>query len=146
MHRRIAVRGVAIIDGKILVVKQKPYRYSDASTYYCTPGGGLDDNEPLITGLEREMLEETGVPANVGHLLYIQQYKYGEQEHIEFFFAITNAQDYLNVDLSKTTHGLAEIEEISFVDPTTENVLPKFLQTIKLDDASFSTTQIYNYL
>ena len=146
MQRRVAVRGVAILNGKILCVKLKPYRHADATTFYCTPGGGLDDNESLIAGLEREMLEETGVPAKVGRLLYIQQFKHKEQEQMEFFFRIDNAQDYIQIDLSNTTHGAEEIEEIRFVDPATENVLPKFLQTARFDEAALSTPQVFNYL
>lgn len=75
------------------------------------------------------MLEETGVEAQVGDLLYVQQFTHGGKDYLEFFFHITNTQDYLNIDLANSTHGEAEIEEIEFIDPKTVRVLPEFLAT-----------------
>ena len=146
MQRRIAVRGIIILDGKIFCVRLKPYRHTDASTYWCTPGGGVDDGQALIPALEREIIEELGVPAKVGRLLYIQHFTHKDQEQMEFFFQIDNPKDYLKIDLSKTTHGEKEIAEYGFIDPSTKKVLPEFLTTAHFDEASLSTPQIFNYL
>ncbi|MDB5182248.1 MAG: hydrolase [Candidatus Saccharibacteria bacterium] len=146
MQRRIAVRGIVVLDGKLLCFRLKPYRNVEQSTHWSTPGGGIDDGEAIIPALEREMIEETGIPANVGRLLYVQQYNFKGQENLEFFFEITNAKDYLNIDLSKTTHGETEIAEFGFIDPSDQKVLPEFLQTVKFDEANFSTPQVFNYL
>lgn len=51
---RVSARGVMIKDGKILLMYTK--RYND----YTFPGGGVDCEEHLHSGLKREMLEETG--------------------------------------------------------------------------------------
>jgi hypothetical protein len=75
------------------------------------------------------MLEETGVVPKVGELLYIQQFIYGGSEYLEFFFHVTNSKDYLEIDLSETTHGDLEIAEVAFVDPSDSYVLPEFLTT-----------------
>jgi 8-oxo-dGTP diphosphatase len=146
MERRIAVRGIVVLNGKIFCVRLKPYRHADASTYWCTPGGGLDDGQALIPALEREMIEETGVRAKVGRLLFVQQFMHKNQEQMEFFFQINNAEDYLKIDLSKTTHGETEIEEYGFIDPSTKRVLPEFLQSAKFDEVSLATPQVFNYL
>lgn len=146
MQRRIAVRGIVILDGKILCFRLKPYRHADASTYWSTPGGGIDSGEALIPALEREMLEETGIPAKVGRLLYIQQYVFKGLEQMEFFFQINNPKDYLKIDLSKTSHGETEIEEFGFINPSTKRVLPDFLSTAKFDEISLATPQIFNYI
>lgn len=146
MQRRIAVRGIIILDGKLFCVRLKPYRHADASTYWCVPGGGVDDGQALIPALEREMIEETGVAAKVGRLLYIQQFSHKGQEQMEFFFQIDNPKDYLHIDLSKTTHGEEEIAEYGFIDPAAMRVLPEFLTTAKFDEASLATPQIFNYL
>jgi 8-oxo-dGTP pyrophosphatase MutT (NUDIX family) len=130
MIRRISVRAIVLHEGKMLGVRLK----ADPSdpmkgTYWCTPGGGLDDGEALLDGLRREMLEETGIAPEIGELLYIQQFFFGDREYLEFFFHVTNSLDYVEVDLSKTSHGEIEIEEIAFVDPAATHVLPKFLTT-----------------
>lgn len=104
------------------------------NSYWCLPGGGLDEGEALIAGIEREMVEETGIKPEVGNLLYVQQFTHGEKDYLEFFFHITNSEDYLHIALAETTHGMEEIEEIKFVDPATMHILPEFLKTEPLID------------
>lgn len=118
-------------DSKLLCVRLKPYKdhLKRDNSYWCLPGGGLDEGEALVAGIEREMVEETGIKPVVGALLYVQQFAYGGKEYLEFFFHITNGEDYLHIDLAKTTHGLEEIEEIGFIDPATTHILPVFLKT-----------------
>jgi ADP-ribose pyrophosphatase YjhB (NUDIX family) len=153
MNRRVAVRGVVVKDGKLLAARLKKYAGratgSEQDTdYWCTPGGGVDVGESLLIALEREMIEELGVKPIVGRLLYVQQFVHGDTEQIEFFFHVTNTADYADVDLSKTSHGAIEIETVDFVDPRTERVLPQFLASEPLDDASLAvaTTKIFNYI
>lgn len=152
MIRRVSVRGIVLHEGKLLCVRLKPYKGSlqleADSDYWCLPGGGLDEGEALLVGVEREMTEETGVKPIVGNLLYVQQFTHGEKDYLEFFFHITNAEDYLHIDLSKTTHGEIEIAEIGFIDPTTKRVLPEFLQTdpLKKIAASNCPTKIISRL
>lgn len=137
MTRRIAVRGIVLHEGKLLCVRLKPYKgaIKQDNSYWCLSGGGLDDGEALLAGIEREMLEETGVKPKVGNLLYVQQFTHGgSTEFLEFFFHITNSKDYLQIDLVRSSHGLQEIEEIRFVDPATRHVLPEFLQTEPLEE------------
>jgi len=146
--RRIAVRGIIFKDGKLLCQQLKRGKDGQKRDYWCTPGGGLDPIEGLIDGLRREMIEETGVMPDIGSLLFIQQLVDGDEEHLEFFFHIKNAHDYTAVDLAKTTHGELEIENMNFVDPAKENVLPAFLQTIDIDDAikNQKPVEIINYI
>jgi len=129
MTRRVAVRAIIMQDGKLLCVRLKAYQTAIAGDFWCLPGGGVDDGEALLPALEREILEETGVKPQAGPLLYIQQFILDDTDHLEFFFHVTNAQDFQNVDLSKTTHGATEIEELAFVDPASTHILPKFLTT-----------------
>ncbi|MGF7229641.1 MAG: NUDIX domain-containing protein [Candidatus Saccharibacteria bacterium] len=135
MARRISVRGIVLHEGRLLCVRLKKYKahLEQDNSYWCLPGGGLDDGESLLDGVKREMLEETGVEAHVGDLLYVQQFTHGEIDHLEFFFHITNSEDYLDIDLAKTTHGETEIEEIEFINPADgRRVLPEFLSTENL--------------
>lgn len=142
MIRRTSVRGIALLDGKLLCVRHK-----NGADYWALPGGGLDEGEALVAGIEREMIEETGIKPVIGSLLYVQQFSEAGTEYLEFFFHITNSQDYLNVDLSKTTHGELELEAIGFVDPAKTRVLPEFLTTEDLNAFIISKgpTRIFNY-
>lgn len=131
-------------------MRLKPYKdhLKRDNSYWCLPSGGLDEGEALLTGVEREIVEETGIKPMVGNLLYVQQFTHGDKDYLEFFFHITNSEDYLHIDLSKTTHGAEEIEEISFIDPTTRHVLPEFLKTEPLSEraASSGPTKIISRL
>lgn len=150
MIRRVAVRAVVVHEGKLLAVELKPYEGSTIldKPYWATPGGGLDPGEALIPALEREVIEETGIKPVVGKLLYIQQFAHNDKEQMEFFFNVTNAEDFLHVDLSKTTHGAIEIEKIDFIDPKNSHILPAFLKEVNLesDITSSGPTKIFSYL
>jgi hypothetical protein len=54
--------------------------------------------------------------------------------HLEFFFRIKNPEDFLTIDLAKTTHGGVEIEAIDFVDLENTIILPRFLKQESLRD------------
>ena len=151
MTRKITVRGMVLHEGKLLCVRLKPYKDSlreHGTDFWCLPGGGLDEGEALVAGVEREMLEETGIKPAVGGLLYVQQFVQGEREFIEFFFHIANSKDYLSIDLSKTTHGEEEIAEIDFVDPAVTRIMPEFLTVENLSEhaASSSPTRIFSVI
>lgn len=150
MTRRVAVRGVALHNNKLLCVRHKLRDGEEIkpAKFWALPGGGLEEGESLIAGIEREMVEETGVKPSIGDLLYVQQFLHGEWEHIEFFFHITNAPDFLNVDLSKTTHGELEIAEINFIDPASAEIKPEFLASNKIHEfaGSGASTRIFNRL
>ncbi|HYH75229.1 MAG TPA: hypothetical protein VD735_04695, partial [Candidatus Saccharimonadales bacterium] len=69
-------------------------------------------------------------------------------DYIEFFFNVKNVEDYLNIDLSKTTHGELEIAEIGFVDPASVVIKPEFLATEPLAEviASNGSTRVISRL
>ena len=143
--RRVAVRGIIIKDGKLFAQRLK-HHDGTPYEYWCTPGGGLDDGESLHDGLTREMFEETGVTPTIGKLLYVQQYANTEKEYLEFFFEITNVDDYETVDLVSTTHGQEEVFEVAFIDTKTTNVMPLSLREVDFDQPLNDVVEITNYL
>lgn len=145
MKRRVAARGIIEKDGQILAVQLKQYKASLVldNPYWCIPGGGVDEGEPLLQAVEREVIEELGIKPVVGNLLFVQQFMHLGNEQMEFFFHIKNTTDYLNIDLSRTTHGLEEIDKLEFITPSEHNLLPKFLQTEDIDPNS--PVKFFNY-
>lgn len=147
MSRRVAVRAIIEHDGKLLLVKLKAYSGALDGDYWCTIGGGLDPGESLEDGLVREVIEETAIKPDIGKLLYVQQFADSKnQEHLEFFFHVTNGADFTTIDLSKTSHGEEEIAELDFVDADKIHVLPKFLKAVQLPIDPNQSVQILNYL
>jgi ADP-ribose pyrophosphatase YjhB (NUDIX family) len=148
MNRRVAVRPIIVHEGKLLCVRLNQYKKENtiSSDNWCTAGGGVDDGESITDALHREMLEETGIAPVIGNLLYFQQFIDNDVEHLEFFFHVTNAEDYLNIDLGKTTHGVAEIAEIAFIDAAAHTVLPTFLSSERFIDLESAPAKVFSYL
>ena len=71
IFERKAARAIVMKDSKILLLYTK--RYND----YSFPGGGIELNEDLISGLRREMAEETGAThvEVISELGYIEEYR-----------------------------------------------------------------------
>ncbi len=147
MERRIATRGIIEKDGTIFAVKHKD-EHGNEVDFWAVPGGGLDPLESIDDNLTREMIEETGIAPKIGKLLFVQQYRDEKREYLEFFFHITNTEDYSAVDLTLTTHGALELSRCEFINPKTEIILPDFLQTIDLQSALTPNTppHIFSYL
>ena len=144
--RRVATRGIIFKDGKLLCQRLKGGVDGAARDYWCTPGGGLDIGESLHGGLYREMIEETGIPPQIGKLLFIQQFSEdGCKEQMEYFFHIENPQDYESIDLATTSHGELEIEHVEFIDPKTHIVLPEFLKQVNIQNFIDTDQPVYIY-
>lgn len=148
MHRRIAVRAIILQGDKLLCARlQSTEAAPQNGSFWCTPGGGLDPGESLHDGLIRELVEETGVRPKIGPLLYVQQYSDAANEYLEFLFAVTNSEDYAQIDLEKTTHGMQELQEIAFIDPKSENILPTFLtERLLHEDFRLGVTHCFSTL
>lgn len=109
----VRIRGIIIYKGKLLGVK-----HSHDTSFCALPGGHLEWREDIKECLRREMIEELGVNPEIGRLLYLNNFMDGDiKQSIEFFFEITNSQDYLNIEHLKKTHA-HEIAEVCWLEPT----------------------------
>lgn len=123
MNNIISVRAIIEHEGKFLLVKHK----ADA-TYWCLPGGRMENGENVLSALERELVEETHVKPEIGSLIYIHQIREKNgYSNPGLYFHIKNYKDYLNHNVAASTHGEHELAEIDWVDITKVTVLPKFL-------------------
>lgn len=142
-NRRVNLRAIIVNEkGELFCQKLKNSHTLHDRDFWCTPGGGIDFGESLHEGLTREIIEETGVKPVISSLLFIQQFMDGDREQLEFFFHVTNADDYETLNLSSTSHGDIEVAECGFVDPKTTTIKPDFLMEIDLEAAIASTNPI----
>lgn len=104
------VRGVMVKNGKIFLCKLSK------AGFCCLPGGTLERGETRLEGLRREFIEELGVEPVIGPLIYTQELtRSNGLLTFDFWYAVTNVDDFENVDLSKCSHGF-ESEEAGFYD------------------------------
>ncbi len=147
MERRVNVRGIVTDEnGRIFAVKHRDHATGEESTFWATPGGGLDNRESLHDGLIREFTEEVGVVPTIGQLLFVHQFiahhRDGRStEKLEFFFHVTNTADFQkDIDLSTTSHGY-ELTRVAFITPSENDLLPAFLQTVGIQHHHIATSQ-----
>jgi 8-oxo-dGTP diphosphatase len=122
-HTKFIIRARALIvhEGKLLVVKHRP-----ESNYYALPGGHLEAGETPAECCAREIFEELGVNPVLGKLQYIHTFKNkGVDDALEFFFEVTNGEEFTNFEGKERTHAF-ELSEILWIDTSSEiNLLPK---------------------
>lgn len=64
-HPRVRVGGIAIHEGRLLLVRHE----KDGRTYWLLPGGGVEYGEGLTDALRREFQEEVDLDIEVGDLV-----------------------------------------------------------------------------
>jgi 8-oxo-dGTP diphosphatase len=83
----LVVRGIVLdpVDRVLLVSHQD-------SAFWYTPGGHVEPGETLKGGLERELWEEAGITAEMGPLLFVDEFldeRHGERKVEVYFLART---------------------------------------------------------
>jgi len=109
---RVRVAAVIVIEGKILLVRQR----RTGEPYYLLPGGGVDAGETLAEALGREVSEETGLEcAPVRPLFISDTIEPGGSRHvvnITFLAAITGGE-LLSGSRDPSIEGIALVEPAS---------------------------------
>lgn len=90
---RIATKAIIIRDNTLLTL----HLHDERGDYYLLPGGGQERGETLHAGLQRECLEEIGVPVEIGPLRFvlehIQQRETDDIHQVDLCFFCTIAPD-----------------------------------------------------
>jgi 8-oxo-dGTP pyrophosphatase MutT (NUDIX family) len=132
----IRCRAVIIHNSKLLTVRHV------GKNFLALPGGHLEFGEDPKECVYREVIEELGVPPEIGNVLFVNTFKDGEDKQpLEFFFEILNPFAYLNLESIDRTHAY-EIEEYVWLSPESNlKILPeKFAQAFRLGEIDFNKT------
>jgi 8-oxo-dGTP pyrophosphatase MutT (NUDIX family) len=85
---RLAVRGLLLIEDRLLLVNAYPGRESDL---LCAPGGGVEAHRSLPENLTREFHEETGLTVAVGAPCLLNEFHDpgGRFHQVDVYFRVT---------------------------------------------------------
>lgn len=70
--RRRRTARLLILDSSrsVLLVRYAEHRAGRGSSYWATPGGGIEEGETPLEAAARELREETGLSASIGEALF----------------------------------------------------------------------------
>jgi len=71
----IAQKGIIVLNGKILLVKEAVSEEGTNPGLWDLPGGRLAFGEKPVDGLRREIREEVGLEVNVGPAIYLAEWR-----------------------------------------------------------------------
>jgi ADP-ribose pyrophosphatase YjhB (NUDIX family) len=117
------------------------------SGFWYLPGGLALGDESAEQALLRIVTEQTGIRPDIGSLAYVWQHAQAQVQQLELFFMIVNARDYLKIDLSKSSRGGKDLDEIGFIKPSQSTDLrPQFLQTTTLPKSSTTISAAVKFI
>lgn len=84
---RIAVRGLLLVENRLLLVNAYPNGESDL---LCAPGGGVEPHTSLPDNLVREFHEETGLNVEVGEPCLVNEFHAPERgfHQVDVYFRV----------------------------------------------------------
>lgn len=94
-------------DNKLLLIRGKTL--VDGQPFYCAPGGGVEEGESLFAAVEREVREETGYFGKAERIVFIQDYKHGEQSDGR------NLEVFILGKIDETKKALTEYDHEEFI-------------------------------
>ncbi|MEM1273147.1 MAG: NUDIX hydrolase [Pseudomonadota bacterium] len=93
---RLAVRGLLLLDDRLLLVNAWPG--SAKSDLWCAPGGGVERGQSLPDNLMREFHEETGLEISVGAPCLVNEFHDPNDtfHQVDIYFHVTHVAGQLS--------------------------------------------------
>ena len=113
---RLRVCGVLIKENQILMVRNEGV--GEKGILWAPPGGEIEFGERLHQGLEREVLEETGILGKTKRFLFLTEFLKNPFHAIELFFEMEPVSGKLSKgsdpELGNQGMGIGEVKWMEF--------------------------------
>lgn len=134
---RLSASGIVFDQDKVLLV-----RYQDEkSNFLVGPGGGVLQEEDLLTGLKREVFEETGLHVSPGKIVLIEDLLANKYRVIKVWFLCTINGGELQKTEEAKIEGITEVGWFSKTHLKHETVYPEILKSMDWNDILELETQ-----
>lgn len=127
--KRVSARGLVITDKGLSVIFRRKIKDGNVKEYYVVPGGGIEEGEDIISGLERELKEELDISVNVKDLAFIKE----TDDRIEYFYNC----EYISGNFKLNGEEIERMSDSNYYEPT-------FIKLDKLKDIDISE-EVKNY-
>ena len=112
--QRVACKALIIYDDKILILREAPtYKEGTNIGKFQLPGGRIEVGEPFLSGLKREISEETGLIVSVGKPFFIGEWfpfiGSVKNQIIAIFFVCNAETNYVRLS--------EEHDQFTWIDP-----------------------------
>ncbi len=120
--------GIIIQDGKVLLCQRK--RGARYPLKWEFPGGKVEGRESPAACLQRELLEELNIRADVGELFHRQHYSYPDNGTFDVFYYLIPAYSGPLKNLAFESFTWVPLRELSHFDSLEGNkeVISKLMQ------------------
>ncbi|MFT5868320.1 MAG: 8-oxo-dGTP diphosphatase [Paracoccaceae bacterium] len=137
---RLAVRGLLLIDNKLLLVNAWPGGRGDL---WCAPGGGVNRGASLHDNLIREMYEETGLNVSVGDPCLLNEFHdpKGTFHQVDIYFRCTVVSGTLDPAWADPEGVVINRRLVTRAELSTLKAKPD-----SLGDAAWGTSLLYDPL
>ena len=117
----IAVKGMIVRVGRVLIIKRSEDDEHDAGIWEC-PGGKVEFGEDLEVALLREIKEEVNLAVTVDSLLYAATFKSNEHRQVVILSYLCYAIDY-NITLSDEHYAYLWADKDQMMNHLPESIL-----------------------
>lgn len=121
---RMRVCGICIADNRILMVRHR--LVGPENVFWSPPGGGMQFGESAPAALVREFYEETGLTAEAGDMLFVNEFIAPPLHAVELFFRVENVSGNLRTGHDpEFSAGNQIIQDVRFMDMSEIKALPE---------------------
>ncbi len=121
----IAVRAIIVKEDQLLLVNG-----DGRGDFWCAPGGRLEYAENLLSGIKREVKEETGLEISVGEAFAVSEFLYEENKfhNIDVFFRCHILKGEISNDWKDIGGPVVDRKFFSLEELQHVNVFPRWLR------------------